>query len=416
MYFPQAVAQAEDLTLFALQAITDFEQWELERELTLLQVDLEVLWRPFQSLSGGEQTKCLLALLFLEEGKFPLIDEPTNHLDVKARAIVAAYLQKKSGFILVSHDRDFLDATCDHILAIERKQIILYQGNFSTYEQEKALRDQTELAENDKLKQEITRLKGTAREKKNWADQRENVSGATFVDKKVAKKQNVRAKNLEKRMQNEISDKEKLLKNLEKVDDLAMNYQPDFHKVLVSAENFSVGYDQLLFEPVNFELRQGERMIIAGANGTGKSSLIKALMNQFSGSCQGKLKMAQGMQVSYVRQIYDNRGTLQDFALENQLDYELFLSNLRKLGMERRVFSQVIESMSQGQQKKVELAKSLSQPAQLYIWDEPLNYLDVFNHEQIAKIIQAVKPSMIIVEHDGRFIEQIKTAMIELKK
>lgn len=125
------------LTFYLLNELAEFEQWELERELSLLKVDLEVLWRPFESLSGGEQTKCLLAILFLDETNFPLIDEPTNHLDMASRKVVAQYLKKKSGFIVVSHDRNFLDEVCDHTLAIERQQVILYQGNYSTYEQEK---------------------------------------------------------------------------------------------------------------------------------------------------------------------------------------------------------------------------------------------------------------------------------------
>jgi len=134
------------LTYYVLNELAEFEQWKLERELSLLKVDLEILWRPFGSLSGGEQTKCLLAILFLDEDNFPLIDEPTNHLDMESRKIVADYLQKKSGFIVVSHDRNFLDEVCDHTLAIERQQIVLYQGNFSTYEREKQLRDDFELA------------------------------------------------------------------------------------------------------------------------------------------------------------------------------------------------------------------------------------------------------------------------------
>ena len=141
------------LTYYVLNELAEFEQWKLERELSLLKVDLEILWRPFESLSGGEQTKCLLAIL--DEANFPLIDEPTNHLDMESRKIVAAYLKKKSGFIVVSHDRHFLDQVCDHILAIERQQIILYQGNFSTYEQEKQLRDDFELAEDEKLRKDI---------------------------------------------------------------------------------------------------------------------------------------------------------------------------------------------------------------------------------------------------------------------
>ncbi|MFC4652367.1 ribosomal protection-like ABC-F family protein [Lactococcus nasutitermitis] len=416
IYFPQKIKNTKELTLYALQDIIDFEQWQLERELTLLDVNLDRLWQPFESLSGGEQTKCLLALLFLDKSNFPLIDEPTNHLDITSREKVANYLKEKSGFILVSHDRDFLDKVCDHILAIERQKIQLYQGNFSIYETEKKLRDNFEIAEDGRLRKDISRLKQTSLEKRDWSNQRENVAGATFVDKKVAKKQNQRAKSMEKRMSQEVENKEKLLKNIEKTVPLAMNFQISHHKRLVQFEKFSLGFDEkMLFEAIDFSLKVGEIVAITGSNGHGKSSIIKYLEGNFSGEHAGLVHLPQGLKISYVQQIFQHEGSLKAFAEKEKLDPELFLSNLRKLGMERKTFEQKIETMSQGQQKKVELAKSLSQPANLYIWDEPLNYLDVFNHEQILQVLKTFQPSMMIVEHDNHFIKEVADEIIELK-
>lgn len=126
------------------------------------------------TLSGGEKTKVLLGLLFIEENAFPLIDEPTNHLDLAGRQQVDEYLKKKKhGFILVNHDRAFVDEVVDHILAIEKSQLTLYQGNFSIYEEQKKLRDAFELAENEKIKKEVNRLKETARKKAEWSMNRE---------------------------------------------------------------------------------------------------------------------------------------------------------------------------------------------------------------------------------------------------
>jgi lincosamide and streptogramin A transport system ATP-binding/permease protein len=127
------------------------------------------------------------------------------------------------------------------------------------------------------------------------------------------------------------------------------------------------------------------------------------------------LAESKQLKISRVRQIYDdNRGDLKAFADDHQLDYSLFLNNLRKLGMERTVFHQKIEDMSMGQQKKVELAKSLSQSAELFIWDEPLNYLDVFNHEQIETLLKTVKPALLVVEHDVTFVKNIADQIIAL--
>ncbi|MDR2976544.1 MAG: ATP-binding cassette domain-containing protein [Streptococcaceae bacterium] len=428
VYFPQEVVDSSNVTLFLLQDLADFEQWQLERELTLLSVDLDVLWRPFESLSGGEQTKCLLALLFLDDSNFPLIDEPTNHLDLPSRKIVANYLKKKSGFIVVSHDREFLNQITDHTLAIEKTQLTLYQGNFSTYELEKGRRDEFERAEDAKLRKSISRLKETARNKANWAYSREGDihgnphvkgSGGTGHDGTItarAARVMKKSKVLEKRMDQEITEKEKLLKNLEFVDPLVMRFQPDYRKTLIRFEKFSLGYQHQLFQPITQELQQGEIMALIGANGTGKTSLAQALEDKFTGQIFGELSISRGITISRVRQIFQNRGTLKEFAQREKLDYELFLSNLRKLGMEREVFQQPIERMSQGQQKKVELAKSLSQEAQLYIWDEPLNYLDVFNQEQIVKLLKSVKPTMILIEHDQSFIREVADKIVELHK
>jgi lincosamide and streptogramin A transport system ATP-binding/permease protein len=428
LYFPQPLKNKEQLTYYVLQEISDFEQWEIERELNLLKVDPEILWREFTTLSGGEQTKVLLALLFINDQYFPLIDEPTNHLDQAGRRQVAAYLKKKQqGFIVVSHDRSFVDEVVDHILSIEKSQLELYQGNFSVYEEQKQRKDAYEFAQNEKLKKEVSRLKKTAAEKAEWSRSKEQDkygkasekgSGAIydtgFIGARAARTMK-RSKAIANRMQAQLSEKEQLLKDIEYIDPLTMNAQASHHQRLITVENLSLGYDQPLFMPISFELKQGERIALNGANGSGKSSIIRFLLGQFAGEHTGECVMPQQLKISYVRQNYeDNRGTLLEFSKEQGLDYQEFLNNLHKLGMERSVFHNRIEHMSMGQRKKVEVAKSLAQPAELYIWDEPLNYLDVFNQEQLEELILSVKPSMLLVEHDQTFLAKIATQVILL--
>ena len=119
--------------------------------------------------------------------------------------------------------------------------------------------------------------------------------------------------------------------------------------------------------------------------------------------------------ISYVRQHYsDNQGTLKEFAKSNHLRYDDLLNLLRKLGMARETFTVPIQDMSMGQQKKVELARSLAQPANLYIWDEPLNYLDTYNQEQLIQLIKQSRPPMLIIEHDRHFIDTIATRKINI--
>ena len=135
-----------------------------------MDVEEDVLWRPFDTLSNREQTKVLLAALFLNEGHFWLIDEPTNHLDTKARQKVAAYLKKKKGFILVSHDRRFLEQCVDHILSANRADIQLQKGNFSSWMANFRRQQEVELAQNRRLKKAISRLQQVARRTANWSE------------------------------------------------------------------------------------------------------------------------------------------------------------------------------------------------------------------------------------------------------
>ncbi|MDN6221555.1 MAG: ATP-binding cassette domain-containing protein, partial [Lacticaseibacillus paracasei] len=129
----------------------------------------------------------------------------------------------------------------------------------------------------------------------------------------------------------------------------------------------------------------------------------------------GHLPLAP-VSLSLVRQQYtDNRSTLVDFAKQHQLSRETLLNNLRKLGMPRADFNTPIEHLSMGQQKKVELARSLATPGALYIWDEPLNYLDTYNQDQLVAAIKHYQPTMLFVEHDEHFIEQVATKIIRLQ-
>ncbi len=125
------------------------EEWRLFRELNLLGINEEVLYRPFETLSKGEQVKILLAMLFADDNEFLLIDEPTNHLDRKGRQIVSKYLKNKKGFLLISHDREFLDNCVDHIISLNRHSIDVQAGNFTSWYENKEKREQFEGTLND---------------------------------------------------------------------------------------------------------------------------------------------------------------------------------------------------------------------------------------------------------------------------
>ena len=214
-YFPYPVTDKSQLTETILQDVCPAaEEWEIMRELSYLDVDMEVLWRPFETLSNGEQTKVLLAALFLNEGHFLLIDEPTNHLDVKAREMVAAYLKKKKGFILVSHDRHFLDGCVDHILSLTRASIEVQSGNFSSWMANFERQQEFELAQNERLQKDIGRLQQAAKRSEVWSDRVEaskiGAADKGYVGHKAAKMMK-RSKSIEARQQKAIEQKSGLL-------------------------------------------------------------------------------------------------------------------------------------------------------------------------------------------------------------
>ena len=420
-YFPYPVSDKKRMTEDILYEVCPLaEEWELMRELSYLDVSADVLWRRFETLSNGEQTKVLLAALFLNENHFLLIDEPTNHLDTNARKKVAAYLKKKKGFILVSHDRRFLDGCVDHILALNRTTIEVQSGNFSSWMENFQRQQEFETAQNERLKKDISRLQRAAQRTSVWSDRIEvSKYGNGPVDRGYlghkAAKMMKRSKTIEARQQQAIEQKSALLKNAETVDTLKI-YPLTYHSdLLVSFSDVSVIYDSTkVCEPIFFEIHQGERVVIDGKNGSGKSSLLKLLLN-YPIEHTGTVAIGSGLIISYVPQDTSHlNGNLSKFAEKNNLDESLFKAILRKMDFERVQFGKNMEDFSGGQKKKVLIAKSLCEQAHLYVWDEPLNFIDVYSRMQIEHLIKQFAPTMLLVEHDIAFREAIATKVVKL--
>ena len=418
-YFPYPV---ENMSLMTLDVLADVcpqaEEWELMRELNYLEVDPDVLWRPFETLSNGERTKVLLAALFLNEGHFLLIDEPTNHLDTAGRELLASYLRKKKGFILVSHDRHFLDGCVDHILSINRMDIEVRAGNFSSWFQDFQKKQEAEAAMDKRLRSDISRLKRSARRTADWSDKVE-ASKTGAADKgyvgHMAAKMMKRSKSIEQRQQKAIEEKQKLLKNVENAESLKLSPLSYHSDRLISFSRVSVLYDGTkACGPVTFSVHRGDRLILEGRNGSGKSSLLK-LMTGAPIEYKGKLSTGSGLIISYVPQDTSFlRGSISELEQSQGLDAALFRAILRKLGFERVMFEKDMSDFSEGQKKKVLIAKSLCEKAHLYIWDEPLNFIDIYSRMQIEELILEYRPTMVLVEHDRAFRERVGTRAVAL--
>ncbi len=456
------------------------EQWRVICELDKLGLEAEVLYRPFETLSQGERTKVMLAILFSGENDFLLIDEPTNHLDKESREQVKAYLNTKKGFILVSHDRDLLDACIDHVLVLNRCSIEVQSGNFSSWWENKEKKDTFSLAENEKHRKEIRKLNEAVTRMKDWAENNErtkigfdpikehdrSVGTRAYIGAKTKKLQS-RVKQMEQRMEWEIREKEGLLQDIENMVDLKIMPLKHHKEILVRTVDYGIAYgEKQVFEGLRMELRQGERVFLHGPNGCGKSSLIKMILRKVEGNVAkgygnvakgygpgylsdtlgekmaginntagmdsmtggadlrkaetctetGELYTAAGLVISYINQDTSFlKGSLKAFCKERNLEESLLFAILRQLDFERVQFEKNMEDYSEGQKKKLLIAASLLTGAHLYIWDEPLNYIDVFSRMQIEKLLLKYQPTMLIVDHDVRFREKIATRVMEFR-
>ncbi len=426
-YFPFEVKDKERMAIEIVNEIApNVEDWQIIKELNLLNSDAEILYRNFNLLSGGEQIKILLISLFLKGNNFLLIDEPTNHLDIETRNNLVEYLNKKKGFILVSHDRNFLDKVVDHIISINNTNIDIQKGNFSTWQENKDRQDNFELTQNEKLRKDINRLEIASRNTANWSDKVEKskyntTNSGSSVDRGYIGHQSAkmmkRSKVMEQRIEKAIEEKSSLLNNVDRSDSLKIIPLESRKNPLIIADGLQIKYnDKPIFDKISFEVNNGDRIAIVGKNGIGKSSILKLILGE-NISYNGTLKVANDLKISYVSQSTEHlKGNLKEFSKQNNVEESIFKAMLVKMGLANSEFEKDIKQMSEGQKKKILLAKSISEQANLYIWDEPLNYIDILTRIQIEEAILKYKPTVIFVEHDETFIEKIATKVIQLNR
>ena len=426
-YFPFEVANKNRLSIEIVNEIAPkVEDWEIIKELNIFNTDAEILYKNFNLLSGGEQVKILLIGLFLKGNNFLLIDEPTNHLDIETRNNLVSYLQKKKGFILVSHDRELLDKVVNHIIALNNSNIEIQQGNFSSWKENKDKNDKYEIAQNERLQKDIVRLQIASKNSAKWANEAEKgkskkYNTETTIDRGYvghkASKIMKSSKVIEKRIEKSLEEKTGLLKNIDSTNTLKLIPLISNKKSLIFAKNLQVRYNnKTIFDPISFEVDNGDRVAIIGKNGTGKSSILKIILGEEI-QYNGEFKIANDLKISYISQTTENlKGNLKHFVQEHKIDESIFKAMLVKMGFSQLDFDTNIQDMSEGQKKKVLIAKSISEQANLYIWDEPLNYIDILTRIQIEEAILKYKPTLVFVEHDETFIKKVATKIINIEK
>lgn len=421
-----------DTILFPMTELPENEDWKVRKELNLMGADPDIMWRPMETLSGGERTKLMLANLFAADGIYPLIDEPTNHLDRRGREAVAEYLSSKDGFILISHDRAFLDRCTDHTLVISKTGFELVGASYSVWWENNEQRMESERARNDQLKKEIGAIDAAIKKNAKWSSKAEGYKNRSKAPSKVAedhfrrayeaekaRKLMAAAKNLEHRNERKLDEKQSLLKDLERSEELKLTGTEHPNKTPVILKDITLKrYGEPIVEGFSLTIERGTKISLQGPNGCGKSTLIKYLagLGEDEGiTAEGDIYMASGLKISYVGQDTSSlKGSLYDIADERGADKTIFSTILIKMGFTKEMLYRDVSALSLGQKKFVMIALSLCEHADLYLWDEPLNYIDVYLRQEIERLVKNNNVTMLFVEHDRTFAQAVSDIEVDM--
>ena len=379
---------------------------EIKGILTSMAFDESMYNKKISTLSGGEKTRLALAILLLEKPDILLLDEPTNHLDIGTLKWLEQYLKGYKGtMIIVSHDRYFLNETVNRIFEIENAHLSIYEGNYDFYAAERRVRREAELRKFEKQQKEVARQEEMIRRFKQRGTE------------KLAK----RAASREKRLQ--------AMDLMERPDQsrgkLKLNFRQNFQSgkdVLLAedlSKSFGYGVNRVeLFRGVSIDVKRGERICIVGANGIGKTTLVRMLMGDLV-STTGYIRVGHNVQFGYYDQgqqlLTDSNTVIEELQDAYSLYSEGELRNIlgRFLFRGEEVFREVGQ-LSGGERARLSLLKLMMSGANTLILDEPTNHLDIDSKEVFEEALLEFPGTCLIVSHDRYFLNRVPTRIMEL--
>lgn len=355
-----------------------------------------LLKRQYATLSGGEMARVNLARQLLCKPDVLLLDEPSNHLDFAGIRWLENYLiNLKETVIIVSHDRTFLNHTVKKIYEISWGELQMYQGNYDTYRKQKQERFLLLQQNYEEQQKEIKKMQDTIRRFRQWGHEGDN--------EKFYKK----AKMLEKRLENLERIKRPL--QLQKSMHIELNEKQQSSKKVLELKDISKSYGiKVLFDQMSASIYWRERIAICGENGTGKSTLIKMIMQE-ERMDQGDIMIAPTIEIGYLPQMI--RFPKEDQTILITAQYELKMNEedtrryLIRFGFDHMDMSKRLSMLSGGERTRLKLAFILSREVNMIIFDEPTNHLDVSSIEIIETVLNNYTGTLLVVSHDRYFIQ-----------
>jgi len=376
--------------------IIDSKVEEIAKGLGLTDVGLD---KSVHDLSGGQRTKVLMAKLLLEKPDILLLDEPTNYLDEVHIVWLKRYLQNyENAFILISHDIPFLDEVINLVYHMENQELNRYVGNYEDFMSVYEMKKQQLESAYKKQQQEINKLED-------------------FVARNKAR---VATRNMAMSRQ----------KKLDKMDRIELSKEkpkPEFHfqygktpgKLIFEAEDVVIGYTEPLSKKLNLIMERGQKVALVGANGVGKTTLLKSLMGELN-PLSGKVDKGLKLDIGYFEQEIKeaNYNTCIDEIWQTFPSYTQFevRAALAKCGLTTKHIESKVVVLSGGEQAKVRLCKLLNQDSNVLVLDEPTNHLDVDAKEELKRALQEYRGSILLISHEPEFYQDIVTDVWNLEE
>ena len=362
---------------------------EVARALGLLDLGLD---RDVTELSGGQRTKVLLAKLLLEKPDILLLDEPTNYLDVEHIEWLKRYLNEyENAFILISHDVPFLNSVINLIYHMDNGELNRYPGDYDKFQEVYAMKKAQLEAAYNKQQKEIADLKD-------------------FVARNKAR---VATRNM-------AMSRQKKLDNMDMIELAAEKPKPEFNfkeartpgRYIFETKQLVIGYDEPLSSPLDLQMERGEKIVLTGANGIGKTTLLKSILGLIP-ALSGEVEQGEFLQIGYFEQEMDqsiNTTCIEELWQEfpGFSQYEVRAA-LAKCGLTTKHIESKVKVLSGGEQAKVRLCKLINRESNVLVLDEPTNHLDVDAKDELKRALQAYKGSILMVCHEPDFYEGLAT-------